>query len=317
MTGDTKILSSSKITAWRKSVARAGGNLAVIVGTFNILQPGNLFGIRQAKRRASNVCVVLEPGKAQNTSDGLWNPPHIRAEIVSFLQDVSAVFIADTAEHDLQQLRPYILVDCNAQAESGTLRQTARAEAETIVDIPPVKGCFTRMISEALCAARTPIEVPLDSCEPIPTQEDIDDLRANCRKAGGRLVTVNGCFDLLHIGHLRMLAQARKMGHELIVLVNDDVSVRAYKGHQRPVFPIHFRLQALNALVSVSLAYPFSGDNPLAILSSIHPDIHVKGGTFEEDRVHQEQKLLESWGGRLEFCPMIKGLSTSSLIESL
>ncbi|MCG2659839.1 MAG: adenylyltransferase/cytidyltransferase family protein, partial [Kiritimatiellae bacterium] len=130
--------------------------------------------------------------------------------------------------------------------------------------------------------------------------------------AGRPLVTVNGCFDMLHLGHVCLLAQARNLGARLLVLVNDDDSVRTYKGAGRPVFPIRFRLHALNALDAVAKAYPFAGDNPLPLLATIRPDIHVKGGSFEETRVREERRLVESWGGRLEIIPLVEGFSTSN-----
>ena len=312
---DTKILSPAQITVWRKSIVPTDNRLAVITGSFNILQPGNLLAIQQAKQCANHVCVVLEPDKAHSTNRNFWNTANIRAEMASCLQDVSAVFIVRAVKEDIQQLRPYILIDCLAQSGSSQLRLTAREEAETVIDIPAVTGCFTRDIAEAFRISQTPVQVPIDLCEPIPTSDDIDRVTRSCRNGGYPLVTVNGCFDLLHIGHVRMLSHARSFGHELIVLVNDDASVRAYKGPTRPLFPIHFRLHALNTLAPVSFAYPFPGDNPIDMLSDIKPDIHVKGGTFEKDRVCQEQKLVESWGGHIEFCPMVKGYSTSRILN--
>ena len=101
------------------------------------------------------------------------------------------------------------------------------------------------------------------------------------------------------------------------MLVNDDDSVRTYKGAGRPIFPIRFRLQALNALDAVTMAYPFSGDNPLPLLATIRPDIHVKGGSFEETRVSEERRLVESWGGRLEIIPLVKGFSTTGVVQRM
>ncbi len=300
-----KILSSSTIAAWHESIAQANGTVAVVMGKFDILQPVNLSAIRYAKQQANHVCVVIEPHESSE----------VCAEFVSFLRDVSASFVIDADGHGFQQLKPYILVDYAVQKKCSPLRRTARDMAETIKDISSIKNCFTREIPEKFRASHTPVNIPPDSCDALPAREDLDRLVMKCRKSGQCLVTVNGCFDILHLGHVRMLSQAREMGDELVVLVNDDASVRSYKGPSRPIFPIHFRLQVLNALTPVSLAYPFSGDNPLSLLSLIHPGIHVKGGSFKENRVHQERELIESWGGRLAFCPMVKGYSTSHLIQ--
>jgi bifunctional ADP-heptose synthase (sugar kinase/adenylyltransferase) len=85
----------------------------------------------------------------------------------------------------------------------------------------------------------------------------------------------------------------------------------------RPILPAHARLQALGALRSVSLALPFSGNDPLALLAHLRPDVHVKGGSFEEARVRQERALVEGWGGRLAFVPLVAGHSTSRLVAAL
>ena len=98
-------------------------------------------------------------------------------------------------------------------------------------------------------------------------------------------------------------------------MVNDDESVRTYKGQSRPIFPLAFRLRALRALSAVSAVHAFDQDTPLELLSQLRPEIHVKGGSYEEERVRSEKELLQSWGGRLEFCPLVGKYSTSELIR--
>jgi D-beta-D-heptose 7-phosphate kinase/D-beta-D-heptose 1-phosphate adenosyltransferase len=136
--------------------------------------------------------------------------------------------------------------------------------------------------------------------------------------AGDRpLVTANGCFDVLHIGHVRFLNGARQLGHRLVVLTNDDRSVTRYKGPTRPVFPVGFRIAALEALRCVDQAVPFSDDNPLELIRRLQPDIHVKGGSFEPERVRAERELVEGWGGRLVCLDMVAGYSTSRYIRGV
>lgn len=137
------------------------------------------------------------------------------------------------------------------------------------------------------------------------------------RAANGRKVTVNGCFDILHIGHLRFLTRARSMGDSLTVLLNDDDSVSRYKGPTRPVFPLAFRRMALLACEMVDEVIPFSGDEPLDVMRSLRPALHVKGGSFQESRVRSERELVESWGGRLECTPLEEGFSTSNYIMNV
>jgi rfaE bifunctional protein nucleotidyltransferase chain/domain len=309
-----KILTSADIKFWREAAARPGEPIAVVAGSFDIFQPGNLLALRTAARQAGRVCLVVDADELRQTRDWAWNSAKARAESAAHLRDAAAVLplTAGQAEAGLRALQPYRLVDCLAQAAVLPLHQFARALAAGLTDLPPLANCFTQDISDRIHRNATPVPLPPAAGYALPTAADIERLQQ--KRKGRRLVTVNGCFDILHLGHLRMLAQARRMGDELVVLVNDDASVRAYKGPTRPVFPIEFRLAALQALESVSLALPFSGDNPLELLARIKPEIHVKGGTYEEARVRQERELLAGWGGRLEFCPLVAGYSTTGLI---
>ena len=138
-----------------------------------------------------------------------------------------------------------------------------------------------------------------------------------CGLKGKKIVTVNGCFDILHAGHAELFARARAKGDALIVLANDDESIRALKGAGRPVFPVQHRLALLESLKPVTAAFAFSGDNPIEMLKIIKPAIHVKGGSFIEERVRNERTLVESWGGRLEFIPMVGNFSTTNIIKAL
>lgn len=315
MDQSNKIMTLEEIRAWRSSVAQAGGTVAVVAGSFDILQPGNLAALRTAAKQASQVCVVVDMEADQQKRGWAWNSAKVRTEVAGHLRAAAGILplAANQVEAGFRNLRPYRLADCLAQPAKTTFHQAARTLAESIIDLPPISGCFTQDISDKILRQATPVPVAPGVCAPPPKPADIGRLQRNHK--GKVLVTVNGCFDILHLGHLRMLAEARRLGDELLVLINDDASVSAYKGSTRPVFPVHFRLTALNALESVTLAYPFSGDNPLALLAQIRPNIHVKGGTYEEDRVRKERELLASWGGRLEFCPMVKGYSTTDMIN--
>lgn len=305
-------ISTDQLAAWRQSVARSDGTVAVVMGTFSMLQPGNLAAIACAKRRASHVCVLIDPASRQ---PDYGKAPCERAELVSFLRDVSAVCERPVLPDDARQLCPYIMADCLEQQGPGPVRLAFRAAAEEIAEVPALSGCFTSDIMNAIRNGQTPIPVP-EFNNP-SKRADLLGTAESWRRQGKTLVTVNGCFDILHTGHARMLADARRMGDRLIVLVNDDASVSAYKGKGRPVFPLHFRMKALRALGPVSMVHAFSGDNPLALLADIRPDIHVKGGSFEPDRVRAEHELLQTWGGRIEFCPMIEGYSTTRLIRAI
>jgi len=331
-TSTLKIIPTDQWKTWRKDIADAGGTLAVVTGTFALLHPGNLAAIREAARSSSHVCVIIHPdtpalASAKPTAEpgspvayqGTAMPSlAVRLEMAANLRAVSlaTTCLADNANAVLARLRPFTLVDCRMQQSPGIVTTVARKLADHIVDLPPIAGCWTAEIQKAIQDGRTPVSVPDAVMAPQPNSHDLDQF-LDTGASGSPLITVNGCFDVLHLGHMRLLTQARNLGARLLVLVNDDNSVRTYKGAGRPIFPIRFRLHALNALDAVTMAYPFAGDNPLPLLAKIRPDIHVKGGSFEEARVSAERRLVESWGGRLETIPLIAGFSTSNVISQM
>lgn len=137
------------------------------------------------------------------------------------------------------------------------------------------------------------------------------------RRAGKRIVTTNGSFDLLHIGHVRFLQQAARLGDVLIILLNSDRSIRRLKGPTRPVLPQRIRAEMLVALRGVDYVTVFNQDNPLALLQRIKPDVHTKGGSWKPERITAEKALVESWGGKLRLFPMVGDHSTTRLIEKI
>lgn len=293
------------VALWRKSAAKQGEPCAVISGSFRILHPGNLHCIESAAGKFGGVCALVEP------ENGL--PALDRAKLLALVRGIDAVVVLPENEiqSGLQSLRPYVPADCLAQPASTPLQKTARDSADKIYNIAPLKNCFARDIIGAVRSGQTPLEFPTAFSSEKPGQAPMEKLLAGL--TGKRIVTVNGCFDLLHAGHAQLLSEAREKGDALIVLVNDDQSVQRYKGANHPVFPIQFRLAALKALKPVTAAYSFSGDNPLPMLKLIRPAIHVKGGSFIKERVESEKQLLESWGGRIEFIPLLEGFSSTNL----
>ncbi len=131
------------------------------------------------------------------------------------------------------------------------------------------------------------------------------------------LVTTNGSFDWLHLGHVRYLQQAKEQGDVLMVLVNSDESVRERKGTTRPIFSLQSRLKTLACLKAVDYVLPFFGDTPLNMLSLLKPHLHIKGGSYEKERVLEEQQLLESWGGEFQTLPMVGNFSSSKFLQTL
>lgn len=145
----------------------------------------------------------------------------------------------------------------------------------------------------------------------------IDELleeRERLRAEGKRLVFTNGCFDILHVGHVRYLAQARALGDALMVAINSDRSVRELKGAGRPVMSEDERAELLAALSSVDYVTVFDDASPRRLISEVLPDVLVKGGDYQLDEIHGREEV-ERAGGRVLSLPFIEGASTSSVIE--
>ncbi|MHC4883566.1 MAG: D-glycero-beta-D-manno-heptose 1-phosphate adenylyltransferase [Planctomycetota bacterium] len=137
------------------------------------------------------------------------------------------------------------------------------------------------------------------------------------RQARGEVVVwTNGCFDILHAGHVLLLEQARAFGDCLVVGLNADASVRRLKGPDRPINPARYRGRVLAALRCVDYVVVFRGNSPLRVIERLKPNIYAKGGDYTVDTVNQaERRLVEGYGGRVRTVGEIKGLSTTSLIE--
>lgn len=137
------------------------------------------------------------------------------------------------------------------------------------------------------------------------------------RAEGKTLVTTNGCFDLMHAGHLDTLEAARTRGDFLIVLLNSDASVQRLKGAPRPYLSAQDRGRLLEALRCVDKVLVFDEDTPLNMMRALRPHVHVKGGSFLPERVKAEAELLASWGARLECFALREGVSSTTLIEQI
>ena len=131
---------------------------------------------------------------------------------------------------------------------------------------------------------------------------------------GGKAVFTNGCFDLLHAGHVRYLQAARSLGEALIVAVNSDASVGRIKGPSRPLTPERQRLEVIAALECVTWTCLFGEDTPLRLIRKVGPDILVKGGDWPVEKIVGREDV-ESRGGRVLSIPLVKGISTTEIIE--
>jgi D-beta-D-heptose 7-phosphate kinase/D-beta-D-heptose 1-phosphate adenosyltransferase len=140
--------------------------------------------------------------------------------------------------------------------------------------------------------------------------------RRRLRAAGARLVFTNGVFDLLHVGHVRYLAQARALGDALVGAINSDRSVRELKGADRPVFDQAERAEILAALRHVNYVVVFDDISPRSLIRELLPDVLVKGGDYGLDEIHGREEV-EAAGGEVISLPFVPGASTTSLLERM
>ena len=141
-------------------------------------------------------------------------------------------------------------------------------------------------------------------------------VRQRLRATGARLVFTNGVFDLLHVGHVRYLAQARALGDALVVAINSDRSVRELKGPDRPVFEEAERAEILAALRDVDYVVIFDDISPRSLIGQLLPDVLVKGGDYQLDEIHGRGEV-EAAGGRVISLPFVPGASTTVLLERM
>jgi D-beta-D-heptose 7-phosphate kinase/D-beta-D-heptose 1-phosphate adenosyltransferase len=140
--------------------------------------------------------------------------------------------------------------------------------------------------------------------------------RERLRAGGKRLVFTNGVFDLLHVGHVRYLAQARALGDALLVAINSDRTVRELKGRNRPIFNEAERAEILAALRVVDYVVVFDDVSPRSLIAELLPDVLVKGGDYNLDQIHGREEV-EAAGGKVISLPFVEGSSTTDLIKRM
>jgi D-beta-D-heptose 7-phosphate kinase/D-beta-D-heptose 1-phosphate adenosyltransferase len=151
----------------------------------------------------------------------------------------------------------------------------------------------------------------------VGTLSDIKQAISFAREEGDKIVLTNGCFDILHPGHIHYLQQAKELGDRLIVLVNNDESVRKLKGPERPVNNLQYRMEMLAALECVDWVVPFENDTPKEEIDTLLPDILVKGGDYKDiTKIAGHRSVLDN-GGEVKILSFIEGHSTTSIIQSI
>lgn len=134
------------------------------------------------------------------------------------------------------------------------------------------------------------------------------------RQLGKTVVTTNGCFDILHVGHVRYLKQTKSFGDISIVLLNTDRSVKALKGAARPINNENDRAEIIASLECVDYVVLFDEDTPEKLISIVKPDVHTKGGDYTVETLPEAKVIMES-GGRVEFISFVEGKSTTNIIQ--
>jgi rfaE bifunctional protein nucleotidyltransferase chain/domain len=143
-------------------------------------------------------------------------------------------------------------------------------------------------------------------------REKMEELRNN----GKKIAFTNGCFDILHVGHVRYLREARKTADVLVLALNSDSSVRSIKGEKRPLMNEKERAEILAALEFVDFVTIFAELTPLELINYLKPDILIKGGDWPEEKVVGREEV-KKWGGRVAIIPEIEGKSTTNIVEKI
>lgn len=151
--------------------------------------------------------------------------------------------------------------------------------------------------------------------EKIVDPKDLEQKINELRSRGKSIATLNGSFDLLHAGHLEILYQGAAQADIFIVALNTDQSIQGYKGKDRPIIPLSYRMQLISALEFVDYVTWFDELDPRNILSVIKPDVHVNGAEYGENCI--EAEVVKKHGGRVHIVSLVPGLSTSAIIEKI
>ncbi|NIS59762.1 MAG: D-glycero-beta-D-manno-heptose 1-phosphate adenylyltransferase [Proteobacteria bacterium] len=152
--------------------------------------------------------------------------------------------------------------------------------------------------------------------EKLRAKDELKNILEGLKRRGKRIVFTNGCFDILHIGHIRCLEKAKKEGDILIVGLNSDRSIRSLKGPSRPFTPEAERAEVLSALACVDYVVIFDEPDPLELISSLKPNILVKGGDWTPETTIGRE-VVEGMGGKVVIIPQVRGFSTSAIVDRI
>jgi D-beta-D-heptose 7-phosphate kinase/D-beta-D-heptose 1-phosphate adenosyltransferase len=197
---------------------------------------------------------------------------------------------------------------------SGYSFNEAAAVANTAAGIVVGKVGTATVSKKELAAALQPI--PDEIASKHINFEELSALTRELKKKGNRIVLTNGCFDLLHVGHVKLLSASKQFGDILIVAIDDDDSVRRLKGGDRPVIGVDERVRIISALNSVDYVIVFSSGQLDQIIETVRPDVLTKGSDYESEQVYGRE-IVERHGGRVELIPITENISSTQIINNI
>ncbi len=200
----------------------------------------------------------------------------------------------------------------SALAGGAQLQQAAKLANLAAGLVVKKLGAATVSVSEL----RHALQQSNETTAAIVNQKDLMSLINDAKTQGKRVVLTNGCFDILHAGHVQYLAQAKQLGDRLVVAVNDDASVTRLKGATRPLNPLLARMELLAALRSVDWVVSFSEDTPAALIANVLPDVLVKGADYQVHEIAGSEAVLKN-GGEVKTVALTPGFSTTNLVNQI
>ena len=280
---------------------RALPAIALTTDTSALTAIANDFGFEQvfarqieALGRRGDVAVAISTsGRSPNVLSG------VRAASAAGLRTIA---IVGPGSSELETLAELALV---VDAEGPALQEGQLTVEHALCELV-----------EAALAGSDPDEAPGDARTKLVDWEALLAARERWRDQGLRVVWTNGCFDLLHVGHVRSFEAAKRLGDVLVVGVNGDSSVRAIKGDGRPLVPVEERAEVVAAVGAVDHVVVFDEPTPEQALARLRPDVHTKGADYE-GRELPERAVVEGYGGSIELLPLVPGVSTSELERRL
>jgi D-beta-D-heptose 7-phosphate kinase/D-beta-D-heptose 1-phosphate adenosyltransferase len=238
--------------------------------------------------------------------------------------DKGMVLFERDAEPFIQATRAREVYDVTGAGDTviATLAAALAADCD-LVEATQIANLAAGIVIRKMGTATTSIkEIQSEMLKHTPLERGVTDETTlleslkEAKAAGEKIVMTNGCFDILHAGHVAYLARAAELGDRLIVAINTDESVKRLKGDDRPINNVLPRMAVISALESVDWVVPFSEDTPARLIEQCLPDILVKGGDYQVDEIAGGQAVLAN-GGEVRILDFIDGLSTSSVIEAI